>query len=175
MFAYLLTMLRGPRPRHSPSGTALHRRRRFPALLRRPPPALAGDLPHRRPRRLRLLPDDPRLASPSSFRDICSPGPGTPPSSSSEQFCSVRAPPSSASPPRLCSRRPHSSSSATTPSGPCSQDCIPTPSPDSMACYTAALPFYRNDLVSTAIVAGFAFGIPEALKRHEANKQTQTL
>jgi hypothetical protein len=44
-----------------------------------------------------------------------------------------------------------------------------------MTCYAAALPFYRNDLVSTAIVAGFAFGIPEALKRHEANKQAQTL
>jgi hypothetical protein len=44
-----------------------------------------------------------------------------------------------------------------------------------MTCYTAALPFYRNDLVSTAIVASLAFGIPEALRRHEANKQTQTL
>ena len=44
-----------------------------------------------------------------------------------------------------------------------------------MACYAAALPFYRNDLVSTAIVAGLAFGIPEALRRHEANKQAQTL
>jgi hypothetical protein len=43
------------------------------------------------------------------------------------------------------------------------------------ACYAAALPFYRNDLVSTAIVAAFAFGIPEVLKRHEANKLTQTL
>ena len=42
-------------------------------------------------------------------------------------------------------------------------------------CYAAALPFYRNDLVSTAIVAAFAFGIPEALKRHEASKLTQTL
>ena len=44
-----------------------------------------------------------------------------------------------------------------------------------MACYTSALPFYRNDLVSTAIVASLAFGIPEALRRHEANKQTRTL
>jgi hypothetical protein len=42
-------------------------------------------------------------------------------------------------------------------------------------CYAAALPFYRNDLVSTAIVAGLAFGIPELLKRHEAAKLTQTL
>jgi hypothetical protein len=44
-----------------------------------------------------------------------------------------------------------------------------------MTCYVAALPFYRDDLVSTAILAGLAFGIPEALRRHEANKQTQTL
>jgi hypothetical protein len=44
-----------------------------------------------------------------------------------------------------------------------------------MTCYTAALPFYRNDLVSTAIVASLAFGIPEALRRHEVGKQTQTL
>jgi hypothetical protein len=42
-------------------------------------------------------------------------------------------------------------------------------------CYAAGLPFYGYDLVSTAIVAGFAFGIPEVLKRHEAGKQTQTL
>jgi hypothetical protein len=27
-------------------------------------------------------------------------------------------------------------------------------------CYVAALPFYRNDLVSTAIVAGVLFGLP---------------
>ena len=44
-----------------------------------------------------------------------------------------------------------------------------------MNCYVAALPFYRNDLVSTAIVAGLAFGIPQLIKQHEANKQTQTL
>ena len=28
------------------------------------------------------------------------------------------------------------------------------------ACYVAAIPFYRNDLVSTAIVAGALFGLP---------------
>jgi hypothetical protein len=43
------------------------------------------------------------------------------------------------------------------------------------ACYASALPFYRNDLVSTAIVAALAFGIPEVLKRQETNKQAQTL
>jgi hypothetical protein len=44
-----------------------------------------------------------------------------------------------------------------------------------MTCYAAGLPFYRNDLVSTAIVAGLAFGIPQLLKQLEANKQTQTM
>ena len=44
-----------------------------------------------------------------------------------------------------------------------------------MTCYAAALPFYRNDLVSTAIVAGLAFGIPQLIKQHEANKHAQTL
>jgi hypothetical protein len=44
-----------------------------------------------------------------------------------------------------------------------------------MTCYVAALPFYGYDLASTAIVAALAFGIPEALKRHEAGKQTQAL
>ena len=28
------------------------------------------------------------------------------------------------------------------------------------ACYVAALPFYRNDLVSTALTAGALFGLP---------------
>jgi hypothetical protein len=32
-------------------------------------------------------------------------------------------------------------------------------------CYVAALPFYRNDLVSTAIVAGLAFGVPVLVRR----------
>jgi hypothetical protein len=34
-----------------------------------------------------------------------------------------------------------------------------------MACYAAAIPFYRNDLVSTAIVAGLAFGVPVLVRR----------
>ena len=29
-----------------------------------------------------------------------------------------------------------------------------------VACYSAALPFYRNDLISTALVAGVLFGVP---------------
>jgi len=31
------------------------------------------------------------------------------------------------------------------------------------ACYAAAVPFYRNDLLSTSIVAGLAFGLPVLL------------
>ena len=34
-----------------------------------------------------------------------------------------------------------------------------------LACYVAALPFYRNDLISTAVVAGLAFGIPVLVRR----------
>jgi hypothetical protein len=34
-----------------------------------------------------------------------------------------------------------------------------------MACYAAAIPFYRNDLISTAIVAGLAFGAPVLVRR----------
>jgi hypothetical protein len=42
-----------------------------------------------------------------------------------------------------------------------------------VACYIAALPFYRNDLISTALVAGVAFGIPvlvRRLQRADANR-----
>lgn len=34
-----------------------------------------------------------------------------------------------------------------------------------IACYVAALPFYGNDVASTVIVAGLAFGIPALLRR----------
>jgi hypothetical protein len=33
------------------------------------------------------------------------------------------------------------------------------------ACFVAALPFYRNDLISTALVAGLAFGVPVLVRR----------
>ena len=42
-----------------------------------------------------------------------------------------------------------------------------------MTCYAAGLPFYRNDVVSTAIIAGLAFGVPPLMKQYEASKQTQ--
>ena len=34
-----------------------------------------------------------------------------------------------------------------------------------ITCYAAAIPFYRNDLISTAIVAGLAFGVPVLVRR----------
>ena len=36
------------------------------------------------------------------------------------------------------------------------------------ACYVAAIPFYRNDLASTAIVLGVAFGVPALVRRLSA-------
>jgi hypothetical protein len=34
-----------------------------------------------------------------------------------------------------------------------------------VACYVAAIPFYRNDLVSTALVLGAAFGVPVLVRK----------
>ncbi len=49
-----------------------------------------------------------------------------------------------------------------------------------VACYTAALPFYGNDLVSTALTAGVLFGLPVVARSlvkalHEASDQSQPL
>jgi hypothetical protein len=41
------------------------------------------------------------------------------------------------------------------------------------SCYIAAIPFYRNDLVSTAIVVGVAFGVPALLRRMNAGRALQ--
>ncbi|MGD0628688.1 MAG: DUF6580 family putative transport protein [Terracidiphilus sp.] len=42
-----------------------------------------------------------------------------------------------------------------------------------VACYVAALPFYRNDLISTALVAGAVFGVPVLVRRFgPAHQQT---
>jgi hypothetical protein len=38
------------------------------------------------------------------------------------------------------------------------------------ACFIAAIPFYRNDLVSTAVVAGLAFGVPVLMRRMSAER-----
>jgi hypothetical protein len=37
-------------------------------------------------------------------------------------------------------------------------------------CYTVGLPYYRNDLISTLLVAGAAFGIPEAIRQMRAHR-----
>lgn len=41
-------------------------------------------------------------------------------------------------------------------------------------CYIAALPFYRNDLISTGIVAGLAFGVPVLLRKSQQNRAAGT-
>ena len=42
-------------------------------------------------------------------------------------------------------------------------------------CYIAALPFYRNDLISTGIVAGLAFGVPVLVRRMRRTEQQPAL
>jgi hypothetical protein len=44
-----------------------------------------------------------------------------------------------------------------------------------MACYVAAIPFYRNDLLSTAVVAGLAFGVPVLVRRFSPARQQVVL
>jgi len=44
-----------------------------------------------------------------------------------------------------------------------------------IACYVAALPFYRNDLISTALVAGVAFGVPVLVRRFRSVHQQTAL
>jgi hypothetical protein len=34
-----------------------------------------------------------------------------------------------------------------------------------ITCYAAGIPFYRNDVASTAIVAGLAFGVPVLVRK----------
>ncbi len=43
------------------------------------------------------------------------------------------------------------------------------------ACFVAALPFYRNDLLSTALVAGVAFGVPVLVRRLSAGQAQAAL
>jgi hypothetical protein len=38
------------------------------------------------------------------------------------------------------------------------------------ACYVAAIPFYRNDLASTALVLGVAFGVPALVRMNAARR-----
>jgi hypothetical protein len=39
-----------------------------------------------------------------------------------------------------------------------------------IACYVAAIPFYPNDLLSTTLVAGLAFGVPVLVRRMRASR-----
>jgi hypothetical protein len=43
------------------------------------------------------------------------------------------------------------------------------------ACFAAGVPFYRNDLASTAIVAGLAFGVPVLVRRMNAARAQEAL
>ena len=42
-------------------------------------------------------------------------------------------------------------------------------------CYAAAVPFYRNDLLSTALVAGLAFGVLVLVRRMSAARRQEAL
>jgi len=43
-----------------------------------------------------------------------------------------------------------------------------------ITCFAAGLPFYRNDLLSTAIVAGLAFGVPVLVRKSRLNRPEST-
>jgi hypothetical protein len=43
------------------------------------------------------------------------------------------------------------------------------------ACFVAALPFYRNDLMSTALVAGLAFGVPVLVRRLNSTPASEAI
>ncbi len=42
-------------------------------------------------------------------------------------------------------------------------------------CYAAGLPFYRNDVVSTAIVVAVAFGVPVLVRRYSPGREQTAL
>ncbi|MGA7342574.1 MAG: DUF6580 family putative transport protein, partial [Terracidiphilus sp.] len=44
-----------------------------------------------------------------------------------------------------------------------------------MACYVAAIPFYRNDLVSTGLILAAAFGVPALVRRMNAGQAQAVL
>jgi len=48
---------------------------------------------------------------------------------------------------------------------PLAKDMYPHTLSGLIACYAAGVPFYRNDLLSTAIVAGLAFGVPVLVRK----------
>lgn len=44
-----------------------------------------------------------------------------------------------------------------------------------IACYAAGIPFYRNDLISTGIVAGLAFGVPLLVQKSRLHRAASTV
>jgi hypothetical protein len=44
-----------------------------------------------------------------------------------------------------------------------------------IACYTAGIPFYRNDLISTGIVAALAFGLPALVRRTRIDREASAV
>ncbi len=40
------------------------------------------------------------------------------------------------------------------------------------ACYAAALPFYRNDVISTLVVSGIAFGVEAAIRHSRVDESS---
>jgi len=46
-----------------------------------------------------------------------------------------------------------------------SSGMYPLSSDGLVACYVAAIPFYRNDVISTSLVAAVAFGLPALVRR----------
>jgi hypothetical protein len=42
-------------------------------------------------------------------------------------------------------------------------------------CYAAAIPFYRNDVLSTTIVAGLAFGVPVLVRKMRLERNASTV
>jgi hypothetical protein len=43
-----------------------------------------------------------------------------------------------------------------------------------ITCYAAGVPFYRNDVLSTTIVVGLAFGLPVLVRKLRLDRQTNT-
>jgi hypothetical protein len=43
------------------------------------------------------------------------------------------------------------------------------------ACFVAGLPFYRNDLISTTLVAAVAFGVPVLVRRMQGVEEQTAL
>jgi hypothetical protein len=58
---------------------------------------------------------------------------------------------------------------------PLASDMYPHTFSGLITCYVAGLPFYRNDVLSTAIVAGVAFGLPALVRKLRLERQENTV